>query len=146
MNPEKSLVESLEELRDDLKGFLETRYQILRAELTTGIKNSLSGVILLSVAAVLGLMGLLLLSVCVVIAIALGLGSMTNQVGLIWGFLIVGGCEVLMAAAMAGAGISKLKSAELMPKRTLHVLERDQQAIREGGQGYGDRERTRRRA
>lgn len=145
MNPEKSLVESFEELRDDLKGFIETRYQILRAELKTGIRNSLSVAILFAGAAVVGVMGLLLLGVVVALAIALGLGAMTGQVGLVWGFLIVGGCEVLIAGAMAGAGVAKLKTAELAPKRTLHVLERDQQVLREGGQ-YGERERARRRA
>ena len=146
MNPEKSLVESFEELRDDLKGFLETRYQILRAELKTGFKNSLSGVLVLGIGAVLGLMGLLLLSVCASLAVAMGLGAIADQYGLIWGFLMIGGAEVVVAGIMAGAGVAKLKSADLTPKRTLHVLQRDQQVLREGGQQYGESERTRRRA
>ncbi|MFP5277299.1 MAG: phage holin family protein [Acidobacteriota bacterium] len=146
MIPEKSLVESFEELRDDLKSFLETRYQILRAELKTGFKNSLSGVIVLGIGGVLGLMGLLLLSVCASLAVAMGLGAIADQYGLIWGFLIIGGAEVVVAGIMAGAGVAKLKSADLTPKRTLHVLQRDQQVLREGGQQYGESERTRRRA
>ena len=146
MNPEKSLVESFEELRDDLKSFLETRYQILRAELKTGFKNSLSGVIVLGIGGVLGLMGLLLLSVCASLAVAMGLGAIADQYGLIWGFLLIGGAEVVVAGVMAGAGVAKLKSADLTPKRTLHVLQRDQQVLREGGQQYGESELPRRRA
>lgn len=146
MNPEKSLVQTLEELRDDLKGFIETRYEILRAELSSGIKEGLRSAVLLGVAAVVGVMGLILLSICASLAVAAGLGAITDQIGLIWGFLIIGGCEVLIAGAMAGAGIAKLKSADLTPKRTLHVLRRDQEVLREGGRPYGESERARRRA
>ncbi len=146
MNPEKSLLQNFEDLRDDLKSFLETRYEILRAELSSSIARSLRSGMLLAGAAVTGAMGLLLLSICASIAIAMGLGAITDQVGLVWGFLIVGGVEVLIAGAMAGAGVSKLKSADLKPTRTLHVLRRDQQALREGGQRYGESTSARRRA
>ena len=146
MNPEQSLLESVEELQDDLKGFIETRYEILRAELKTGLKNSLSGVLLVSIAGGVGLMGLLLLGICAALAIGMGLGAIVDQYGLIWGFLIVGGSEVLVAGAMAGAGVSKLRSADLTPRRTLHVLRRDQEALREGGQQHGEHQRARRRA
>jgi len=146
MEQERNLAHSLEDLRDDLKGFIETRVGILRAELTAGLKRAERGAILLGAAIVLAALGLILLAFCAALAVAAGLGAITNQMGLVWGFLAIGGFGVLLAGGLAMAGRSRLKAANLAPKRTLHVLHRDQAFLRQGGQQYGDATRARRSA
>lgn len=145
MEQERHLMQSLEELRDDLKGFIETRYEMLRAELSAAIKKAQAAALLIGAGAVLGMLGLMLLGFCVSIAIGLAFGAFTNQVGLVWGFLITGGGCAIMGGMLAGAGIARLKTADLAPRRTMRVLQRDQEFLRQqGGQQYG--ESTRKRA
>lgn len=146
MEQEKQLVHSLEDLRDDLKGFIETRVGILRAELTAGLKRAQRGAILLGLAAVFAVLGIVLLGFCAALAVAVGLGALTNQVGLVWGFLAVGGFVVLLAVASAAVGRARLKAENLAPKRTLRVLQRDHAFLREGGQRYAEAARARRSA
>jgi Putative Actinobacterial Holin-X, holin superfamily III len=144
MEQERHLAQSLAELRDDLKGFIETRYEIFRSELNTGIKKARGAAVLFGAAVVLAMVGVLLLGFCVALAIGLAFGAFTNQVGLVWGFLIAGVAGVGSAVIAAMAGKARLKAENLAPKRTLRVLQRDQ-AFLKGGQFYGE-SRTRRQA
>lgn len=143
MEPEKSLLQSLEDLRNDLKSFIETRYEILRAELRGALKKVQGAAMMFVAAGLFGVMGFILLGFCVSLAIAFALGALTNQTGLIWGFLITGVGNMMLAAIVAFMGKSKLKTAELLPARTLRVLQRDQQALQRhrGGQ-HVEPERT----
>lgn len=143
MEPEKSLAQSFEELRTDLKGFIETRYEILRAELSSGLKKAQAAAVMFVAAALFGVVGLILLGFCVSLAIGLGFGAFSNQVGLVWGFLITGGGSLILAGILASAGRARLKTADLVPERTLRVLQRDQQALQQqqGGR-YVESERT----
>lgn len=143
MEPEKSLAQSFEELRTDLKGFIETRYEILRAEVSSAIRKAQAAAVMFVAAALFGVVGLILLGFCVSLAIGLGFGAFTNQVGLIWGFLITGGGSLILAAILASAGKARLKTADLIPERTLRVLQRDQQALQQqqGGRNV-ESERT----
>ncbi|HLI03848.1 MAG TPA: phage holin family protein [Terracidiphilus sp.] len=146
MEQERNLVHSLDELRNDLKGFIETRLGILRAELESGVRKVLRGAMLLGMAAVFAALGLMLLGFCAALAVAVGLGAIANQAGLVWGFLAVGGFGVLLAAGLGAIGRARLKTANLAPRRTLRVLERDQAFLREGGRQYGEATRAQRRA
>jgi uncharacterized membrane protein YqjE len=144
MDAEKSLAQTLEELREDLKQFIETRYEMLRSELSCSLAKLRVSGMLLGAAAVLALAGALLLAVCVAFAIALFFGAFPNQVGVVWGFLITGFVSLLVGGAVGVAAKSKLRAEDLAPNRTLKVLRRDQQILKEGGQQ--DAERFRRRA
>ena len=146
MEQERNVVHSLEDLRNDLKGFIETRVGILREELKSGVKRAQRGAILLGAAIVLAALGLMLLGFCAALAVAVGLGALAGQVGLVWGFLTIGGFAVLLAAGLAFAGRARLKTANLAPKRTLRVLQRDQAFLRQGGGQYGEATRARWRA
>jgi uncharacterized membrane protein YqjE len=139
MEPEKSLLHSFEDLRKDLKGFIETRYEILRAELSGGVKKAQRAVALFVAAAIFAIVGFILLGFCVSLAIGLAFGAFTNQVGLVWGFLITGFGNLLLAAILGSLGKARLKAANLIPERTLRVLQRDQQALQQqrGGQYVG---------
>ena len=145
MEPEKSLVQSLEELREDLKSFIATRYEMLRAELSQSMAKAKSAAMMFGAAAALGILAVILLGICVSLAIALAFGSFANQVGLIWAFLITGGGSLILAGMLGAAGASHLRKEELAPNRTLHVLQRDQEELKKGVEDYGD-ESFRRRA
>ena len=146
MEPERLLAQGFADLKTDLKGFVETRYQMLRAELSVGAKKVRTAGLLLGCAAVFGLLGLMLLSICVSFAIGFGFGGFPGQVGLIWGFLITGGCSVIIAAATGMAGKARLKAEDITPKRTLQVLQRDQESLKRGVQENVDEQSFRRRA
>lgn len=140
MDNERSVGQGFEELRADLKGFLETRYEILRAELSSGMKKARSGAVLLGAAAAFALVGLMLLSTCVALAIGLAFGAFMNQVGLVWGFLVTGAGSLILAGITAAAGKARLQSVDLVPQRTLRVLKRDGQALQQQGGDYGESE------
>jgi putative superfamily III holin-X len=144
MDAEKQLVQTLEEFRDDLKQFIETRYEMLRSELSTSLAKLRVSAALVGTAALLGLLGVILLGVCLAFAISLFFGAFPNQVGVVYGFLITGFVSLLVAGGVGFAAKSKLKAEELAPNRTLRVLQRDQEVLKEGGQQ--DAERFRRRA
>jgi Putative Actinobacterial Holin-X, holin superfamily III len=146
MEQERHFAHSIEELRDDLKGFIETRYEILRADLRTGLKRAQGAAVLVGAAIVLAMVGILLLAFCAALAVALAFGALANHAGLVWGFLIIGGAAVLLGAGAGMAARERLKTASLKPKRTLFVLGRDKQFLQRGGQEYGDSARFRRQA
>lgn len=146
MEQEKHFTRTLEELRDDLKGFIETRYEILRADLRASLKKAQGVAILMGAAIVLAMVGVLLLGFCAALAVAVAFGALTTQVGLVWGFLIIGAACVLLGAGAAAAGQARLKTASLAPKRTLFVLGRDKEVLKHGGQQYGDSTRLRKQA
>lgn len=142
MDPEKNLAQSFDDLRSDLKGFIETRYEILRAEVGQGLKKAGSAAGMLAAAALFAVVGLILLGACVALAIGLAFGSFSNQVGLIWGFLVTGAGTLMIAGIMASAGKARLNAADLVPERTLRVLKRDQQTLEQQGGKNGEPERT----
>jgi uncharacterized membrane protein YqjE len=146
MEQEKQFARSLEDLRDDLKGFIETRYEIFRADLRATLKKAQGAAILVGAAIVLATLGILLLGFCAALAVALAFGALTNHAGLVWGFLIIGGASVLLAAAAGAAAWARFKTANLKPKRTLLVLGRDKEVLQHGGQEYGESTRFRRQA
>lgn len=142
MDAEKQLVHTLEELRDDLKQFIETRYEMLRTELSASLTKLRGGVVLIAIAAVFGLVGMILLGVCVAFAVGLFFGVFPNQGGVALGFLIVGVLALIVAGIAGITAASRLKAQELAPNRTLRVLQRDQQVLKQGGQPDVQRRRA----
>lgn len=132
MGAEPSFQTGFEELGQDLKRFIETRYEILRAELTASFLNLRSAAILFAVAAMLAVPALMLLGVCVSLAIAAAFGLFENQVGLIWGFLITGAAGLCFAGIFGAIGKYRLNAGDLAPKRTLRVLKNDRDTFRRG--------------
>lgn len=146
MGAEPTFQSEFQQLGQDIKSFLETRYEMLRAELTAGLVRLRSAAVLFGAAAMFAVIGLILLAFCISFAIALGFGAFANQVGLVWGFLCTGGGALILAGMIAAAGKSKLKPEALTPKRTLRVLKRDGETFRQAGTQNGDEPETRRRA
>lgn len=133
MGAEPTFQSEFQQLGQDIKSFIETRYEMLRAELTAGLARLRTAALLFAAAAAFGIIGVILLGFCVSFAIALGFGAFTNQVGLVWGFLCTGGGALILAGILAMAGKSRLKPEALTPKRTLRVLRRDSESFRQAG-------------
>ncbi len=74
------------QLKTDLQQFINTRYELLRAELKQSASKAAAVAVQLGTAAVLGFAGLILLATCVSIWFATFFGpAFQNQYGLIWG-------------------------------------------------------------
>lgn len=146
MEPERDLAHSLEVLRSDISGFLETRVQMLREEMSSAAAKAKAAGVGFGVAAAFGLVGLFLLGICTALAISLAFASFAGQVALIWGFLASGIGSLVIAAIAGWRAAAKLKAEELTPRRTLRVLARDKEAIQKGVQEHGDEPPLRRRA
>jgi Putative Actinobacterial Holin-X, holin superfamily III len=146
MGAEPTFQTGFEALGHDLKDYVATCYEMLRAELTAGLGRMRGAALLLAAAALFALPALTLLGFCMALTIALAFGAFHNQVGLIWGFLIAGGAGLVLAAILAAAGKCRLKAADLAPKRTLHVLRLDGAIFRQGAERYGDESAKRGRA
>lgn len=134
------------ELGRDLKDFLETRYEILRTELNSALARLRTSAMLIGAATLIAVPALMLLGICVSLAIAFGLGAIPRQAGLIGGFLVTGACGLVIAIITGAIGVARLKDARLAPRHTLHVLRRDGESFRNGGERYVDEPHTRRRA
>lgn len=136
-----------QQLGHDIKNFIETRYEILRTELNTALARVRSSAMLIGAAAIIAIPSILLLGICVSLAIAYGLGAIPDHApGLIGGFLITGACGLIVALIAGWAGMVKLKTTNIAPKHTLHVLRRDGESFRNGGENCVDESQTRRRA
>lgn len=135
-----------QQLGQDLKRFIETRYEILCAELSTTLASLRTSAILLGVAVIFAVPAVILLGICISLAIAFGLGAIPAQAGLIGGFLVTGACGLVIAIITGAIGVSRLKDARLTPRHTLRVLRRDGESFRNGGERYVDEPHTRRRA
>lgn len=135
-----------QQLGYDLKSFLETRYELLRAELAASLARIRNAAMLIAAAAVLGIPALILLGVCASLAVAYGLGAIPNQAGLIGGFLVIGGCGLIFAGIAGAIGIGRLKARDLAPRHTLHVLRRDGESFQQGGEPHDHESSSRRSA
>lgn len=136
-----------QQLGHDIKNFIETRYEILRTELNTALARVRNSAMLIGAAAIIAIPSILLLGICVSLAIAYGLGAIPDHApGLIGGFLITGACGLIVALIAGWAGMVKLKTTNIAPKHTLHVLRRDGESFRNGGENCVDESQTRRRA
>jgi hypothetical protein len=141
-----SFQSEFQQLGHDLKSFIETRYEILRSELNAALARLRTSAMLIAAATVIAVPALILLGICASLAIAFGLGAIPRQAGLIGGFLVAGACSLVIAIITGAIGIARLKDARLAPKHTLHVLRRDGESFRNGGNRYGNRSQTSRRA
>ena len=124
VNNEKSLGTVVNELKFELREFVQTRLQILREEMKSKTALLKIAVPMFAIALVLFGVGFLLLTSLFVVLIASAFGSTVS--GFAWAFLIVGIVYFLIGGICAMFGAGELKSKSLAPKRTIQVLKQDQ--------------------
>ncbi len=115
----RSLTEIINQLRVELKDFVQTRLEMLKAELNDKIKTWKMAAPLLAVALFLGFLGFCLLTAALCAAIAWAIG---------WGYslLAVGLAYCAIAGVCGFMGYREFTAEGMMPKRTLKVLKQDQ--------------------
>ncbi len=113
----------INETKEELKEFVQTRLDMLRAEMRDKLAAWKVALPLIVVALVLGITGWFVLTACLIAAIAVAFH------GSAWAYtfstLIVGIAYVLMGAMCATFALRGLKEQGVAPKRTIRVLQED---------------------
>lgn len=126
MVSERSLASTIAEIKEDLKIFVQTRFELLRTEISEKLHDWRGPAILFGIAA------LMLVSSWFSLVFSL-IGLMRSWIegthfGWFWGGLIVAVFFLLAAGAMAAAGYAGVPKT-LKPTRTLRVLKQDQEWV-----------------
>ncbi len=119
----KNLAGLFAETKDELKDFVQTRIDMLRAEMKDKISAWKVALPLIAVGLLLGLTGWFVLTATLILAIAQAF------YGSPWAYtfatLIVGVVYVLCAAISVSFALRGLKEEGMAPKRTIRVLKED---------------------
>jgi Putative Actinobacterial Holin-X, holin superfamily III len=124
---EKSIASVIAETKEEVKTFVQTRAQLLRAETKEKLKAWKLSIILIAVGTLL----LVTSWFAFVFAVVAWLHSWLGQGSYAWCFggLIVGGFLLICGLALCGAGYQGIRAAGMAPTRTLRILKRDQEWI-----------------
>jgi uncharacterized membrane protein YqjE len=117
----RSLAEVVAEMRDELKDFIQTRVALLVSELKENVQKSKQAALFGAIAAVLGVMSLLLLTLALVGVIAVAFWG--SPYAFFFAFLIVGVAYGMFAGMLAIAASRKFKG--VAPQKTIEVLKED---------------------
>ncbi len=124
MHTEKSIATILSETKDELKQFVTTRVNMLKAEMDEKISR-LKAVIPLAVVAALFLVSGWMVLTFALIALLHGL-FLPSVYAWLWAGLIVTAVYLLVGAIAGWLAYSEIKATNLTPTRTLKVLQQDQ--------------------
>ena len=124
MHTEKSIATILAETKDELKQFVTTRVNILKAEMDEKISR-LKSVIPLAIVAVMFLLSGWMVLTFALIALLHSL-FMPSVYAWLWASLIVTAVYLLVGAIAGWLAYSEIKATSLTPTRTLKVLQQDQ--------------------
>lgn len=124
MHNEKSLATILAETKDEIKQFVTTRVNILKAEMDEKVRTMKSVIPIALVAAALLLAAWITLTFAL-IALLHGL-FLPSVYAWMWAALIVGGAYLVLGVTAGWFAYSEIKSTGLAPNRTLNVLKQDQ--------------------
>ncbi|MEM9755509.1 MAG: phage holin family protein [Pseudomonadota bacterium] len=104
---------------------LRKEFDLARSEVSENLNRAAFGAGLMVVAVVLALTALNVLAVAAVAAL------MSTGLDVIWATLAIGGGGLILAIILAGIGISRVKPANLKPKRSIRELQRSTEAAKE---------------
>jgi len=124
---ERSLRTVVNELKLELREFVQTRIQIFREEMKNKTSLLKIAVPMFGIALALFWVGFLALTGLFVVLIASAFGGWA---GWAWAFLIVAGVYFIVGGLCAAFAFGELKSKSLAPKRTMQVLKQDQVWLR----------------
>jgi len=113
----------LQELKDELREFAETRYQMLIAEMKEKMLAWKAGVPMLGVAAILGIAAFMVFSFGLVATVA---ALVDGRVGWAIGAVAVFLLYALIGGIVGWMGYKEVQKAGMAPTRTMRVLKQDQ--------------------
>lgn len=114
----KTIAGVINEAKDELKDFLETRLRMLMGEMKQKFSVWRLAFPMFLVAATIGFLGFILLSFALVAAIA-------HAIGWGWAALVVGVFYSMTAGGIGFLAYREIKAEGVAPVRTLHVLKMD---------------------
>lgn len=124
MHTEKSIAAILAETKDELKQFVTTRVNILKAEMDEKISR-LKSVVPLAIVAVLFLLSGWMVLTFALIAL-LHAFFVPSVYAWLWASLIVTAVYLLVGGVTGWLAYAEIKATNLTPTRTLKVLQQDQ--------------------
>ena len=124
MQTEKSIATILAETKDELKQFVTTRVNILKAEMDEKISR-IKSVIPLAVVAALFLVSGWMVFTFALIALLHSL-FLPSVYAWLWAGLVVTAVYLLVGGIAGWLAYSEIKATSLTPTRTLKVLQQDQ--------------------
>lgn len=124
MHTEKSIATILSETKDELKQFITTRVNMLKAEMDEKISR-LKSVIPLAIVAVLFLLSGWMVLTFALIALLHAL-FVSSVYAWLWASLIVTAVYLVVGGIAGWLAYSEIKATNLTPTRTLKVLQQDQ--------------------
>lgn len=124
VHTEKSIATILAETKDELKQFVTTRVNILKAEMDEKISR-IKAVIPLAVVAALFLGSAWMVFTFALIALLQAL-FLPSAYAWLWASLIVAGVYLVVGGLCGWLAYSEIKATSLTPTRTLKVLQQDQ--------------------
>lgn len=120
----RSIAAVVNEVKDELKEFVQTRLQMLRSELNEKMRSFKAAAPMLAAGVVFLLTAYLLLTICLVALVSVAFYDNPYRWSL--SFLIVGAVWAIIGGMAAAFGIRTLGAQGLAPKKTLKVLKEDQ--------------------
>ena len=132
--PERSVADVLLDIKDELKDFIETRYELFRSELQEGVSTVKSAVPLAAAAAVFLATAFFLLTLALVSAVAVAFWN--SPYHWFFAFLIVGVVWTIIAGILAFLARNDFRNRGLIPKKTIEVLKRDKRWLENEAKGY----------
>ena len=122
--PSESYSELLSELANNSAGLVRDEIALATQEMREKVASLKSGILMLSAAAIIGLIALQTLTAAVVIGLIKIVGA-TNAA------LIVGSVLAVIGAVLALVGLGKIKRTSLRPQQTIETLEEDKKWLKE---------------
>ncbi len=119
----RSLAGVINELKDEIKEFLQTRYQMLVSEMREKLSSVKTAAPLLAAAVLLFLTAFLLFTLFLVSVIAVAFEG--NPYAYALGFVIVMVLWSIVGGICAWLAVRELRAQGLAPKRTIKVLQDD---------------------
>ncbi|HKW27328.1 MAG TPA: phage holin family protein [Terriglobales bacterium] len=120
----RSFAGVVNEVKDELKEFLQTRIRMLKAELGEKMRTFKAALPMMATAIVFLATAFLLLTLCLVGLIAVAFYG--DPFRWFFSFLIVGVLYSLIGGMTAVFGLKELRAQGIMPKKTIKVLKEDQ--------------------
>jgi len=130
--PDRTPISSLlRELAEDARGLVRDEVRLAKAETSENVAEMVKGVVPFAVAAVLGLVALLMLATAANAALTTLLAKAMSLGIAVWlSPLILALVLGLVAWAMAKKGSAALRSRSLKPEKTVATLQEDKQWIK----------------
>jgi uncharacterized membrane protein YqjE len=122
--PGESYSELLSELANNSAGLVRDEIALATQEMREKVASLKSGILMLSAAAIIGLIALETLTAAAVIGLIRTVGA-TNAA------LIVGSVLAVIGAVLALVGLGKIKRTSLRPQQTIETLEEDKKWLKE---------------